>query len=118
MSGRAVPSAGDPEITPLLEAIRRKEGEVKRHIAAEIEAARDALAAVECQAREVIAAAEADGERAGSQQRQVAQAQAEAKAQAIGAQARAEAELLQRVGSPRMEPAIQLAVAMVSEVRR
>jgi vacuolar-type H+-ATPase subunit H len=118
MSGNAPSSGADAKITPLLEAIRRKEAEVKRLLTAENEAARAALAAAESQARGVIAAAAADGERAGNDQRQAAQEQADAEAQAIVAQARAEAEELQRVGAQRMETAIQLAVATVCEVRR
>jgi vacuolar-type H+-ATPase subunit H len=116
MKSGMVPSTSGTEVTPLLEAIRRKEGEVQRRLAAEAEAARAVLAAAEVEAREMVAAAEADGERLGSHQRQVAEAEADVQAKAIVAQARAEAEKLQRAGEQQMGAAVRLAVALVTEV--
>ncbi len=117
MSGRAVAAAAEADSTPLLEAIRLKEREVKRRLAVEAEAAQAALGTAERQAREIVAAAEADGRREGEQQSQMAQAEADAEAQALVARADAEAERLQQAGAQRMEAAVQRAVALVSEVR-
>ena len=110
-------SAGETQRTPLLEVIRRQEGEVKRRLAVAAEVARAELDSAECRAREVIAAAEADGRSEGEHQRQMALAEADDEAAAIVAQARVEAELLQRVGAQRMEAAIRQVVALVSGVR-
>lgn len=117
MSGRPLYSAAETHATPLLDAIRRQEGEVKRRQAVAAEAARAALDEAEGRAREVIAAAEADGRSEGERQRQLALAGADQEAGSIIAQARLEAELLQRVGAQRMEAAIRRVVALVSGVR-
>jgi vacuolar-type H+-ATPase subunit H len=99
-----------PAPLPPLEAIRRKEAEVKRRLAAEHESAQTAIAEAERQARELVAAAEAEGRRQGEVQRQAARAEAEREATAIVARARAEAETLQRAGEARLEAAIARAV--------
>jgi len=97
----------------LLEAIRRKEAEVKRRLAAEREAAEAVIAAAERQARERLIAAEIEGRCAGEAQRQAAQTEAEREADAILARARAEAETLQRAGEPRLATAVARAVEIV-----
>ena len=103
---------------PLLEAVRRKEAEVKRRLAAEYETAQVALAEAEQQARERVTTAKADGWREGNAQRQAAQAEAEREAEAILSQACHEAEALQRVGAGRMEAAVRRAIEIVIGVRR
>ena len=117
MSGRALTSVGETQSTPLLEVIRRQEGEVKRRLAVAAGAARADLDTAQSRAREVIAAAEADGRSEGEHERQLALAEADAEAWAIVAEACGEAELLQRVGAQRMEAAIRRVVALVSGVR-
>lgn len=117
MSGRAATAANETAPIPPLEAIRRKEGEVKRRLVLEAEAARAELEAAERRAQDIIAAAEAEGRDEGEQQRRTAVAQADEGAEAIIAQARAQAELLQRVSAQRMDTAIQQVVTLLSEVR-
>jgi vacuolar-type H+-ATPase subunit H len=109
-----IDSHNPPAAPPLLlEAIRRKEAEVKRRLAAEHESALTASAEAERQARDLIAASEAEGRRQGEVQRQAAQAEAECEATAIVARARAEAEALQRAGETRMGAAIARAVKFI-----
>lgn len=97
----------------LLEVIRRKEGEVKRQLAAEREAVELVLAEAERRARDLLIAAEMEGRRAGEAQRQAAQAETECEAQSIVARAQAEAEHLQRVGEQSIAAAIARAVEIV-----
>jgi len=97
----------------LLEAIRRKEAEVKRRLAAEHQAAEAALAEAEQRARELIAAGEAEGWRQGEAERQAAQAEAEREAEAIIAQARAEAEALERAAAAWLAVATARALEIV-----
>lgn len=99
--------------SPLLEVIRRKEAEAKRQLAAEREAVEAALAEAERRARDLLAAAEVEGQRAGEAGRQAVLAEAERNAQAIVAQAQAEAEMLQRAGERQMVAAVARAFEIV-----
>ena len=116
MSRPAAASAEVPITPPLLELIRQTEGKAKRRLALEGQAAQAALAAAEHRACEMIAAAEADGQRQGADQYQAALAEAEAEAQSIVTEARAQAEFIQRVGAQRSGAAVQRVVALVGEV--
>jgi vacuolar-type H+-ATPase subunit H len=102
-----------PTSLPLLELIRRTEAEAKRRLASEREAAQAIIAEAERQARELVAAAEIEGQREGEAQRQVARVEIEREAAAIVAGARAEAETLQRTGEARLEAAIARAVKFI-----
>ncbi len=97
----------------LLEIIRRREADIKRCLAAQREAGAAILADAERRAREMLIAAEAEGQRAGEAQRQAAQAAAEGEARSIIAQAQAEAERLQRAGQQPIAAAVARAVEMV-----
>ena len=97
----------------LLQAIRRKEAEVKRRLAAERETVESRVASAERQARELLTAAEIEGQRVGEAQRQATLAEAEREAATVLTRARAEAELLQRVGEQRMPAAVARAVEIV-----
>ena len=97
----------------LLDAIRRKEAEAKRHLAAEREAAEARLAAVKQQAHELITLARTEGHRAGEAQRQAARAQAEREAAEIIARARKDAETLRTAGETLLEAAVTRAVKLV-----
>ena len=98
---------------PLLEAVRRKEAEVKRRLAAEREALEALVAEAERQASEQLSAAEIEGRRLGDAQRHAAHVEAEREAQMILARASAEAEMLQRAGEQQMDAAVARAVALV-----
>ena len=97
----------------LLEAIRRKEAEVKRRLASQRDAAETLVAEAERRARERLSAAEIEGQRVGDAQRQAAQVEAEREAQVILARAWAEAETLQSAGEQRMAAAVARAVEIV-----
>ncbi len=97
----------------LLEVIRRREADIKRRLAAQREAGAAVLADAERRAREMLTAAEAEGQRVGEAQRQAAQAAAEGEARSIIAQAQSEAERLQRVGQQPIAAAVARAVEMV-----
>lgn len=96
-----------------LEAIRRKEAEVKRRLASERDATEEVVAAAERRARERLNAAEMEGRRAGETQRQAARADAEREAGAILARAQADAQMLQDTGKRRMAAAVACAVEIV-----
>jgi vacuolar-type H+-ATPase subunit H len=102
--------------TPLLEIIRRKEAEVKRRLAGEREAAEAALAQAKQQAREIIAAAEAAGQRTGQDQYRAIMAEADRESESLVAQARAEAQCLLQVGQEQMETAIARAIQVIVDV--
>ncbi len=113
MTPPSVPSIPPQAPLPPLDAIRRKEAEVKRRLAAEREAAQAALAEAEKHAGELMAAAEAQGRQDSGIQRQAARAEAEREAEALVAQARAYAERFQRLGTERMAQAVARALEIV-----
>jgi len=102
-----------PTPLPLLELIRRKEAEVKRRLASERESAQEIIAEVERKARELVAAAEIQGQCEGEAQRRAARAEIEREAAAVVAQARTAAAALQRTGEARLEAAIAQAVKFI-----
>lgn len=97
----------------LLDSIRHQEAEVKRHLAAERLAAQTALTQAEQRARELVAAADAEGQHEGAAQRQLAQHEAENTSKAMVAQARLEAERLRRQGEAQLDAAITRAIEIV-----
>jgi len=78
-----------------LDLIRRKEAEVKRHLAIESEAAEQIIADAERRARALVAAAEEEGRQEGEARRRAARAEAERRSAEIVAQA----QVLTRNGS-------------------
>jgi vacuolar-type H+-ATPase subunit H len=100
-------------VVSLLEVIRRHEAELKRRLAVEHETVEVVVAEAKRQAREVLIAAEAEGRRAGEEQRRAAQSQAESEAQSIVARAHTEAEALQQLGQPPLTAVTARAVEIV-----
>lgn len=98
---------------PLLDAIRHVEAEVKRRLAAERLAAQLTITQTEQHAHELVAAAEADGQREGEAQRRQAQHDAERLGEALVASARLEAERLHRLGEAQLNTAITRAIEIV-----
>ncbi len=106
MSGSASPESA-------LEAIRRKEAEVKRRLAVQREVGEGLLTEAERRAGEMLIAAVAEGRNAGDAQRQTARGAAEAEAQAIVARAQADAQRLQQASQQSIAAAITHAVQLV-----
>jgi len=96
-----------------LEAIRRKEAEVKRRLAAERETAEALQVEAERRARELLMAAESEGRQSGEAQRQAALAAVRRDVEEIIARARDQAENLQRAAEGQMHSAIQHAIEIV-----